>query len=63
MKNLLVVVAAAFLLAAPINSYALFGKDDPDEAREKIQEGRSKILKKLYAEKPYARDEVRSAKG
>jgi lipid-binding SYLF domain-containing protein len=54
---------SAILLAAPMSSYALFGKDDPDEQRAELQSERSAALKRLYAEKPHTRSEVASAKG
>jgi lipid-binding SYLF domain-containing protein len=64
MKSFLVATCAAVLLTAPLTSFALFGGDkDPDKEREKIQETRSDILAKLYAEKPSAKNEIKTAKG
>lgn len=63
MTRLLSFLLSAVLLAAPMSSYALFDKDDPDEKREELQSARSAALKKLYAEKPHAKSEVASAKG
>lgn len=63
MSRLLSFFLSAVLLAAPMSSYALFGKDDPDEKRSEIKDARSAALEKLYKEKPRAKDEVASAKG
>ena len=63
MKNLVSVVLTALLLAVPMSSYALFGKDDPDQERKDLQEARTAALEKLYAEKPGARSKLKSAKG
>jgi lipid-binding SYLF domain-containing protein len=63
MRQFLVLLFSAALLAIPLSSHALFGKDDPDEQREELQEARSAALAKLYKEKPQARDEIKSAKG
>ncbi|MFT5711155.1 MAG: lipid-binding SYLF domain-containing protein [Halioglobus sp.] len=63
MTRLLSFLLSAILLAAPMSSYALFGKDNPDEKRAELQSSRSAALKKLYAEKPHSKSEVASAKG
>jgi lipid-binding SYLF domain-containing protein len=63
MSQLISFLLSAVLLAAPMSSYALFGKDDPDEKREELQGSRSAALKKLYEEKPNAKSEIASAKG
>ena len=63
MKNLVSVVLTALLLAVPMSSYALFGKDDPDQERKDLQKARTEALEKLYAEKPGTRSELESAKG
>jgi len=63
MTRLLTLVLSSLLLIAPMSSYALFGKDDPDKERKELQEARSAGLAKLYAEKPQARSEVQGAKG
>ena len=63
MKYITTLVLSVFLLAAPLSSYALFGKDDPDKERKELQEARSAALTKLYVEKPAAQEEVKSAKG
>ena len=51
------------LVAFPLNSMALFGKDDPDKERKKIQDSRQAALEKLYAEKPQTRAEIKGSKG
>ena len=43
------------MLAVPLSSYALFGKDDPEKARKELREARTAALEKLYAEKPASR--------
>ena len=48
---------------APMSSYALFGKTDPDEERKELQEARSAALAKLYEEKPHAKGEVQGSVG
>jgi lipid-binding SYLF domain-containing protein len=40
------------VLIAPLANAALFRKDDPDKAREKIQEMRETVLQRLYSEQP-----------
>lgn len=63
MSRLFSFLLSAVLLAAPMSSYALFGKDDPDEERKELQDERSAALKKLYAEKPQTKNQLASAKG
>lgn len=63
MKSLFSFVLTALLIAMPMSSYALFGKDDPDKERKELQEARQKALEKLYDEKPSARQEIKEAKG
>jgi len=63
MKNLVSVMLFALLLAVPISSSAIFGKDDPDKQRKEIQEQRKLALEKLYIEKPATKNELSSAKG
>ncbi len=63
MKRTLIALFASVMLAVPMASHAIFGKDDPDEARQKIRETRTKILAQLYAEKPSAEAEIKAAKG
>ena len=63
MKSLFSFVLTALLIAMPMSSHALFGKDDPDKERKELQEARSKALEKLYDEKPSARQEIKDAKG
>ena len=63
MKIFTPIVIAAFLLAAPLSSQALFDKKTPDEKRQELQDERVTALDKLYEEKPSAREELKSAKG
>ncbi|MCX2980673.1 hypothetical protein EYC98_07255 [Halieaceae bacterium IMCC14734] len=63
MKSLVTIVLSALLIAMPVTSYALFGKDDPDKERKELQEARQSALDKLYEEKPSARQEIKGAKG
>jgi lipid-binding SYLF domain-containing protein len=63
MKSVFSILLSAVLLAAPVTSYALFGKDDPDKERKEVQEARSKALERLYSEKPSTRQELKGAKG
>jgi len=63
MKRFISVALAALLLALPMSSYALFGKDDPDAERKDLHKARSAALDKLYAEKPQTKNELKSAKG
>ena len=63
MKSFISVALTALLLALPMSSYALFGKDDPDAERKDLQKARSAALDKLYAEKPEARNKLQSSKG
>ena len=63
MKNIALVLMSTLLLALPMSSHALFGKDDPDEKRKELQKARGAALEKLYEEKPGARNEIKSAKG
>lgn len=63
MKNLLLCVLSVTLMAIPMSSFALFGKDDPDKERKGLQEQRESVLEKLYSERSSARSELKSAKG
>ncbi len=63
MKSFVSVLLSALLLAIPMSSYALFGKDSPDKERKDLQEARNAALGKLYAEKPSTRNELKSSKG
>lgn len=63
MKNVIFLMLFTFLLAIPLSSHALFGKDDPDKVRKELQESRTAALEKLYSEKPAVRNELKSAKG
>ena len=63
MKNFALIILSAVLIAAPLSSHALFGKDDPDEKRKELQQARSVALEKLYKEKPATREEIKSAQG
>mgnify|MGYP006892620376 CR=1 FL=1 len=63
MKSVISIMLSAFLLAAPISSYALFGDKDPDKERKELQEARQKALDRLYKEKPATRQDVKEAKG
>jgi lipid-binding SYLF domain-containing protein len=63
MKSVISIMLSAFLLAAPISSYALFGDKDPDKERKELQEARQKALDRLYEEKPATRQDVKEAKG
>ncbi len=57
------IVISVLLLAAPLSSHALFDKKTPEEQRQELQDERVTALDKLYAEKPSAREELKSAKG
>jgi len=63
MKIFTPIVIAALLLAVPLTSEALFNKKTPEEQRQELQDERATALDKLYAEKPSAREELKSAKG
>ena len=63
MKSFAACLFSAFLLAVPMSSFAIFGKDDPDKQRENLHKERSAAIEKLYAERPAARGEIRDAKG
>jgi len=63
MKHLITTTFFALLLAIPLSSSALFGKDDPDKQRQKLQDQRKVVLEKLYEEKPDIQNEIKSAKG
>ena len=63
MTRLLTLILSSVLLIAPMSSYALFGKDDPDKERKELQQARNAALSKLYAERPHAKSEVQGAKG
>lgn len=63
MKNFMSIMLSTCLLAMPMSSQAIFGKDDPDKIREGLQESRKTALEKLYAEKPGTKEELKSAKG
>ena len=63
MKILTSIMIAVFLLALPPTSQALFGKKSVAEQRQELQDERKVALDKLYAEKPSAREEIKSAKG
>ncbi len=63
MKHFISALLATCLLALPLSSHALFGKDDPDKTRKGLLESRTAALAKLYAEKPGSREALKSAKG
>ncbi len=63
MKRFISIMLSALLLAIPMSSYAIFGKDDPDKERKELQDKRNAALDMLYAEKPAARNELKSSKG
>jgi lipid-binding SYLF domain-containing protein len=63
MKQILVFTLSVFLMAVPLSSHALFGKEDPAKERKQLQESRTTALEKLYKEKPAAREEIKSAVG
>ncbi len=63
MKKFIPLVVSALLLAIPLSSQALFNKKTPEEQRQKIQDQSKSALEQLYAEKPSAREELKSAKG
>ena len=63
MKQILAYTLSAFLLALPLSSHAIFGKDDPAKERKELQEARGAALEKLYEEKPAAREEIKSSIG
>jgi len=63
MQHIISIVLPALLLAAPMSSYALYGKDDPDEERKEFQKASSTALDRLYYEKLSPRNEVKPAKG
>lgn len=63
MKNFMSIMISTCLLAIPLSSHALFGKDDPDKERAELQDSREAALEKLYSERPATRDELQSAKG
>lgn len=59
--TLAVVFLALMFHSTPGES--IFGKSDPDKQRKELQQARTNALEKLYAERPQARQELRSAKG
>jgi len=63
MKRFISIMLSALLLAIPMSSYAIFGKDNPDKERKELQDKRNAALDMLYAEKPAARNELKSSKG
>lgn len=63
MKQILAFTLSVFLMAVPLSSHALFGKEDPAKERKQLQEARGVALEKLYREKPAAREEIKSAVG
>jgi len=63
MKSFASLMLSALLLAIPMSSFAIFGKDKPDKQRKELQEARNAALDKLYAEKPATRNELKSSKG
>ncbi len=63
MQNFVSVMLFTLLLATPISSHALFGKDDPDKQRKELQDQREEALGTLYAEIPATRNELKSSKG
>jgi lipid-binding SYLF domain-containing protein len=63
MTKLLSLLLSSVLLMAPVSSYALFGKDDPDEERKELREARSAALSRLYKERPHAKGEVQGSVG
>ncbi len=63
MKSFVSVMLSTLLLAIPMSSYAIFGKDNPDKERMELQDERNAALNKLYAEKPATRNELKSSKG
>ena len=63
MNRFFLTTLSALLLAIPLSSHALFGKDDPDKVREELQQARSAALEKLYEENPQAREQIMSSEG
>ena len=57
------VLISAVLLSLPVNSHALFNKNDPAEERQELQDARKEALAQLYEEKPSARQEIEEAVG
>ena len=58
MKIFTPIVIAAFLLAAPLSSQALFDKKTPDEKRQELQDERVTALDKLYEDDHRSVDRV-----